>query len=97
MQFVWLNYTATCCTSRPSLHILLVVKKKTNNNNKMADSFAKVNEQEIRELMTTQHQEYRVCLYNKTIIPSALVVVYELIANLVPRAFIYDESEWYNC
>ena len=63
----------------------------------MADSFAKVNEQEIRELMTTQHQEYRVCLYNKTIIPSALVVVYELIANLVPRAFIYDESEWYNC
>ena len=32
--------------------------------------------------LTTQHQKYRVCLYNKTIISFALIV-YELIANLV--------------
>ena len=51
----------------------------------MAERFAKVNEQVIRE--KTQHQKYRVCLYNKTIIQFALVV-YEL---------VYDWSSSYNC
>ena len=46
----------------------------------MAKRFAKVNEQESGSCLTTQHQKYRVCLYNKTVIPFALVV-YELIAN----------------
>ena len=39
-----------------------------------SERFAKVSEQEIRELLD------RVCLYNRTVIPFALVE-YELIAN----------------
>ena len=40
----------------------------------MAEYFAEVNEQEIKELLiTTQHQKYCVCLYNKTIIPLTVV------------------------
>ena len=35
--------------------------------------------------LTTQHQEYRVCLYNKTIIPFALVV----------HELIYYSSSWW--
>ena len=46
----------------------------------MVKRFAIVNQQEVRESLTTQHQKYRVCLENKTVIPFALVV-YELIAN----------------
>ena len=43
--------------------------------------------------LTTQRQKYCVCLYNKTIIPWALVV-YELIAatRLVVYELIYDSS-----
>ena len=65
----------------------------------MTKRFAKVNEQEI-SCLTTQHQKYRVCLYNKTIIPFALVV-YELIAmqlgamRLVGYELTYDSSSWY--
>ena len=56
----------------------------------MAERFAEVNEQEIGKLLDqTQHQKYRVCLYNKTIIPLAPAVYDEL---------VYDSSSWYiNC
>ena len=37
--------------------------------------------------LTTQHAKYRVCLYNKTIIPFALVV-YEAHGIIVKYAFI---------
>ena len=37
--------------------------------------------------LTTEHQKYRVCLYNKTVIPFVLVV-YELIANSALRAYL---------
>ena len=55
----------------------------------MAERFAKVNEQEIKELLvnTTPKLYNIICLYNKTIIPFALVV-YQL---------IYNSSSWYNC
>ena len=58
----------------------------------MAEHFAKVNEQEIRELLDNTTPKYRVSLYNKTIIPFTLVVR-ELIANsAVPRMRLE-----YNC
>ena len=44
----------------------------------MAERFAKVVSKKSGSYLTTQHQKYRVCLYNKTIMPFALVV-YELI------------------
>ena len=52
----------------------------------MTERFAKLNEQKIRELLDNATPKlYRVCLYNKTIIPFALVV-YELIATSAVRA-----------
>ena len=49
-----------------------------------------------RSCLTTQQQKYRICLYNKTIIPFALVVYergiivkYSLIARIVHIVYIY--------
>ena len=49
----------------------------------MAECFAKVNEQEIQELLGNTTPKI-LCLYNETIIPFTLVV-HELIANLALR------------
>ena len=60
----------------------------------MAEHFAEVNEQEITELLdntTLKIPCLSLCLYNKTIIPFALVV-YELMTNSALLIYEYTSK-----
>ena len=66
-------------------------------------SHAKVMSKKSGSCLTTQHQKYRVCLYNKTIIPFTLVVYELIMSSYTTRAhgiivkYVYIYYYFYFC